>query len=507
MPRNPDGTYTRAVTPYQPGTDISATEVNAEMDDIATALTGSVSVDGSTRVTGDLSMEGEGGQRHKHTNVARGTALTDYADVQSVQENAYARATASRTGSVLTLTTAPAPAGYTEGMQFFFRSPAHAGSGAYTSPSTLKVGTLVEKLILGHIPADAPIIVTYLKGRFHAASAKVGAVLPHNMPNDRLLFYHDGEIEPKSLAEDGDVMPAEPALKELSDLATSENEQKILTYGSTTSGGIVLTTVDRPDRELNPAVLGWDRDNSQLAWKSLSSKFVKAARVLRFDDTSRTISWTKPQKLHSARITLVGGGGAGGRQKPRGSVDFGLPGGGGETVVLFLTNDDLSEDTYKIEVGWGGAAPSGSATKGGNGGLTWIRSNSTALSRAAGGKGGDYWPNAARFTGILVGADGGETEDDDRGTFKDREILRISGDQGGLTFLKETWGLKDRIATGHGGNSYFGGGGYGTQSTRWNLPIPGKPGKNGGGGSGSFNMDAGAEGGKGFVIIESWVLA
>lgn len=73
MSRNGAGTYTRvANTPYVFGTTIDQAVVNAEMDDIATALTGSVAKDGQTPMTGNLAMGG-----FKLTGLASGSSAAD----------------------------------------------------------------------------------------------------------------------------------------------------------------------------------------------------------------------------------------------------------------------------------------------------------------------------------------------------------------------------------------------------------------------------------------------
>ncbi|MCU0396265.1 MAG: hypothetical protein MUF29_10165, partial [Chitinophagaceae bacterium] len=74
MSRDGNGTYNRAVSPYQAGTVISATTVNTEMNDVASALTQSLSKDGQTTPTADLPMGGQ-----KHTNVSNATARNNYA--------------------------------------------------------------------------------------------------------------------------------------------------------------------------------------------------------------------------------------------------------------------------------------------------------------------------------------------------------------------------------------------------------------------------------------------
>jgi hypothetical protein len=58
MARNGSGTYNRAVSPYTAGTTITAATVNSEMEDIATALTGSMARDGQSPATANIPMGG-----------------------------------------------------------------------------------------------------------------------------------------------------------------------------------------------------------------------------------------------------------------------------------------------------------------------------------------------------------------------------------------------------------------------------------------------------------------
>jgi hypothetical protein len=72
MPRNGSGTYTKAGSSFVNGATADATDVNAQVDDIATALTGSVAADGQTAMTGNLAMG-----THKLTGLAAGTTSGD----------------------------------------------------------------------------------------------------------------------------------------------------------------------------------------------------------------------------------------------------------------------------------------------------------------------------------------------------------------------------------------------------------------------------------------------
>jgi microcystin-dependent protein len=56
MPRNSSGVYTLPQSAFTAGTTISSAAVNSDLSDIATALTGSLPVNGSTGMTGQLKL-------------------------------------------------------------------------------------------------------------------------------------------------------------------------------------------------------------------------------------------------------------------------------------------------------------------------------------------------------------------------------------------------------------------------------------------------------------------
>jgi len=79
MARNGSGTYNRAVSSYTAGTTITAATVNQEMDDIATALTGSMARDGQSPPTANIPMGG-----FRITGLANAVADTDAAALGQV---------------------------------------------------------------------------------------------------------------------------------------------------------------------------------------------------------------------------------------------------------------------------------------------------------------------------------------------------------------------------------------------------------------------------------------
>jgi hypothetical protein len=98
MARNGSGTYNRAVAPYVAGTTITAATVNQEMDDIATALTGSMARDGQSPATANIPMGG-----FRITGLANAVASTDAAalgQITAAQAGAVAKAGDTMTGAL-----------------------------------------------------------------------------------------------------------------------------------------------------------------------------------------------------------------------------------------------------------------------------------------------------------------------------------------------------------------------------------------------------------------------
>ena len=111
MARNGSGTYNRAVAPYVAGTTITAATVNQEMDDLATALTQSISRDGQSPATANIPMSG-----FRLTGLGNAIANTDAAPLGQVTNYALAKAGDTMTGAVGVIAgTAAAPGVFVSG--------------------------------------------------------------------------------------------------------------------------------------------------------------------------------------------------------------------------------------------------------------------------------------------------------------------------------------------------------------------------------------------------------
>lgn len=138
MARNGSGTYVKVGGDAVFDTVISESYYNSQVDDMVTALTGSIAANGETPITANLPMNSK-----KLTGMAVGSALTDSVTLGQAQAQAMTYV-ASDTGSANTYVIAPSPAvtALAAGMEFWF--PANAAS---TGASTLAVSGLATKAI------------------------------------------------------------------------------------------------------------------------------------------------------------------------------------------------------------------------------------------------------------------------------------------------------------------------------------------------------------------------
>ena len=119
MARNGSGTYVLpAGNPVVTGSTISSTWANNTLNDIATALTGSIAKDGQTTPTGNLPMGG-----YAHTNVADATVRTQYATAGQVQDSAFTFLTGTAGTNAITATGAAGMSAYVTCLLYTSPSP------------------------------------------------------------------------------------------------------------------------------------------------------------------------------------------------------------------------------------------------------------------------------------------------------------------------------------------------------------------------------------------------
>lgn len=184
MARNGSGTFNRLydwTDERDAGNDIDSTKMDAEMDGMATALTDSIAKNGETTPTANLPMGG-----FKHTGVAVGSARTDYARLDQLQDGgATVLGSVSGTDTITAVASPSIPA-YAAGQRFAF-----VAAGANTGAVTLNINGLGAKavtkngataLVAGDIASGAAMLVQYDGTRFQ----DIGLRQPNNatIPND-----------------------------------------------------------------------------------------------------------------------------------------------------------------------------------------------------------------------------------------------------------------------------------------------------------------------------------
>lgn len=127
MPRNGSGTYNRVPgSAYTNGTVNDGSELDAEMNDIATALTASLTADGQKPLAANLAMAG-----FKLTGLGSGSAAGDSVSFGQAQAQAYSWLTSVSGTNTITATATPAISAYAAGQTFRF-VPANTNTGAVT---------------------------------------------------------------------------------------------------------------------------------------------------------------------------------------------------------------------------------------------------------------------------------------------------------------------------------------------------------------------------------------
>lgn len=209
MARDGAGTYSLPQAPFVSGTVISSTAVNSDFSDIATALTQSLAKDGQTVPTANLPMGG-----YKHTNVANGTARTDYAAAGQVQDGSFTWCgTAGGTANALTLTPSPAITAYAAGQEFRFLSSTNANTGAATVTVSGLTAQAIQlngsALIAGDIAASRQYTIRYDGTNFQLVGVG-GSVADGSITNAKLANMAANTVKVRAANSSG--VPSDVAL-------------------------------------------------------------------------------------------------------------------------------------------------------------------------------------------------------------------------------------------------------------------------------------------------------
>lgn len=288
---------------------------------------------------------------------------------------------------------------------------------------------------------------------------------------------------------------------EVGSLSATEYATKGLT--AIANGGTGATTAAAAIAALLPAQANnsgknLTTDGSALSWAStISSSFT------RLDYTGSAQTWTKPSTGTIVVILCWGGGGGGSRHDDR--WEGGGGGGGGACGLLIKPFSELTDSTYTVTIGAGGAqrTSDGDGNDGGN--STVVGSSDGTIVTGYGGQGGkkgtyDYGGNAYGGNG------GGNTrsgEDHDTiNSWSNGRLGAISDGAGhgakGVFSTYQTSDVLTENATFAGSSIFGGGGGAGggtninsnganTAYPQWNIGGGSVFGGGGGGGSNSAN--------------------
>lgn len=258
---------------------------------------------------------------------------------------------------------------------------------------------------------------------------------------------------------------------------------------STTSQQILYSTADNVIGQLTTA-------NSKLpATNSSGTLAMRAFSVVTQVFTSASSTYTPTTGMLYCVAECVGGGGGGGGSTGgvnTQSVGGGGGGGGYSRKTISAASIGASQT---ITVGAAGAAGSSPGGTGGTGGTSSVGAIITATGGAGGvgGAGGDtFYASSGGVGGVGASGD-----------------FNTAGAPGGAGMAIFVTAVNQRIFSGCGGSSFFGGGGVGV-ITSTGDPSGIAAQSYGGGGSGSasnVNNRAGGAGFAGIVVITEYVIA
>ena len=451
MPRNLSGTYTLpSGNPVTAGTTITTTWANNTLNDIASALTQSVSKDGQTTWTGDM-VAGN----NKITGLANGSAADDSATIGQVQGNTFAMLGAVSGADTITATASPPITAYATGQTFRFVS-AGANTGAVTlnlnslgAKAVTKTGTTA--LAAGDIPSGAVVEVVYDGTRFQLLG--VGDVTAQILRDQLFTAYTTaGSSGAYTLTTTyGALVTGERFRAKFHTAGPSTGINTLTRDGLTTKALKRYDTIGAKIDANITANLLTDIEYDGTDYVVLAPLDLPHGKT-RYTSNG---TWTAPAGVTTIWLSGTGGGGGGG------TPSSGAAGGGGGAecdVAVELTV--VPGTAYAVTIGSGGAAANA-------GSATILGALRTLPGGAAGG---------AVWTGGAAGGAGGSAGGNGAG-------------QSGV----------DNYRGGEGGGTIWGAGGHGGEFPTATGTVGSGYGSGGGGGATS---SAGGAGSNGFLLIE-----
>jgi hypothetical protein len=212
------------------GIPITASRMDGQFNDAGNnGFDNCLTRDGQGIATANLPMGG-----FKHTGVAAGTALTDYADVGSVQAAKYNWIASAGTVDAITAAYSPAISALVDGALCYFRATgANTSTTPTFAPSGLTAHTITKQggsaLVAGDIPANlAECLVRY------------------NLANTRWELLNPAKAYGATTGSGSVVLGTSPTLTTPNIVGTSTNNDaaagSVGEYTSATSGNVTMTS-------------------------------------------------------------------------------------------------------------------------------------------------------------------------------------------------------------------------------------------------------------------------
>ena len=346
MPRNGSGTFSLvAGNPVTTGTTISSTTTNNTFNDIAFALTGSISVDGQTTPTANLPMG-----NYAHTGVANASVRTQYASAAQVQDGALEYLGAVSGTDTITASAAVGMSAYTVGQTFRFVS---AGANT-TTAVTININGIGAKnitkngataLAVGDIPSGAALQIVYDGTQFQVtgiagvASFSAGStgLTPSTATNGAVTLAGTLAIANGGTANNALAVTAGGTLY--------TDGTKLVNVGAGTSGQFLKS---------NGA--------SAPTWAAASAS--GALLNIQYFTTAGTATYTPTTGTNSVIVEVVGGGGSGGTATILGTAGGGAGGYARKKITSAFSGVTITVGAAATTSSFGALV---SATGGGNG--------------------------------------------------------------------------------------------------------------------------------------------
>lgn len=502
MPYNGAGIFTRNfswINDKNSAIPITASRMDADSNDFATAFNNSLTRDGQGVASAPLPMGG-----FRHTGVGNGVALNDYAALGQVQNNSTKFSIAGGTADALTATLAPVPV-LIDGFQLLLRATA---ANATTTPTlALNGGTARTITKLG----GAALVANDIVGNLHEL------ILRYNLANTRWELLNAGTNVPSSLSDPASLTgitagagsgPTFNLLRNKGAAATANDLLAIFNFQGENStpaaktfasilGKVISPTATTEAGELHfqTIIAGAIADrlilgaglfstnatsgDQGLDTINFSKFFQNGIRLpLTFKKQSFVAGGTYTPSTGMLFCLILAAGGGGGGGGVNGTLNNGAGGGGAGQLAIVLATAATIGASQTVTIGAGNAGGTTSGTNGTAGGDTSVG----AVVVAKGGSGG-------------IGATGGATG------------IGGAGGTGGTSDIATT-GAPGQTGAGQassvnfggaGGSTLFGGGGVGSVNATGGAATG--FGGGGGGGSGSASAHAGGAGSGGAVYI------